>query len=77
MAGTGKSTIANTIASKLSDMGRLGASFCFSRNDRNDRNTETLFSTIARGMAHLDKCFKMKLFDAIDDPGLRSSGMHK
>src|SRR5271156_3997347 len=74
LAGTGKSSIANTIALRLAAMKRLGASFCFSRDDRIDRNAENMFSTIARGMAGLDTCFKVKLAEALDDLGLRSSG---
>ena len=50
-AGTGKSTIANTIAQRLFAMKRLGASFCFSHDDRINRNAVNMFSTIARGMA--------------------------
>jgi len=74
MSGTGKSTIANTIASRLSTMRRLGGSFCFSRDDQVSRNAGNMFSTIAQGMADLDPCFKVKLAEAIEDRGLRSSG---
>ena len=74
MAGTGKSSIANTIAVRLSAMKRLGASFCFSRDDRLNRNAENMFSTIARGMADMDPCFKVKLGEALYEQGLRSSG---
>ena len=73
-AGTGKSTIANTIAQTLLGMKRLGGSFCFSRDDRINRNAENMFSTIARGMADLDPCFKVKLAEALDDLGVSSSG---
>jgi hypothetical protein len=75
MAGTGKSTIANTIAWRLFTMKRLGGSFCFSRNDRINRNASNMFSTIARGMADLDPSFKVKLAEALDDLGLRTSGL--
>ena len=74
MAGTGKSSIANTIAMRLSAMERLGASFCFSRDDRLNRNAENMFSTIARGMADMDPCFKVKLGEALYAKVLRSSG---
>ena len=73
MAGTGKSTIAHTVASRLYELKRLGASFCFSRDDYNNRNAENMFSTIACGMADLDKCFKVKLAEGIKDRALRSS----
>ena len=72
MAGTGKSSIA--IAMRLSAMKRLGASFCFSRDDRLNQNAENMFSTIARGMADMDPCFKVKLGEALHEKGLRSSG---
>ncbi len=39
-AGTGKSTVAQTFAERCAEVGRLGASFFFSRpNDRNDPDT--------------------------------------
>ena len=72
--GEHKSTIANTIAQRLFAMKRLGASFCFSRDDRINRNAANMFSTIARGMADLDPCFKVKLAEALDDRGLCTSG---
>ena len=74
MAGTGKSSIANTIAVRLSAMKRLGASFCFSCDDRLNRNAENMFSTIARGMADMDPCFKVKLGEALYEQGLRLTG---
>ncbi len=73
MAGTGKSTIANTVASRLYKIKRLGASFCFSRDDQSNRRAENMFSTIAQGMADLDKCFRIKLAEGVEDHGLRSS----
>ena len=73
-AGTGKSAIANTVAQRLFAIKRLGASFCFSRDDRINRNAANMFSTIARGMADLDPCFKVKLAEALDDLGLSTSG---
>ena len=75
MSGTGKSTIANTIASLLSTTGRLGGSFCFSCDDQVNRNAGNMFSTIARGMADLDPCFKVKLAETIEKMVVRSSGM--
>jgi pantothenate kinase-related protein Tda10 len=75
LAGTGKSTIANTVATQLHAMGRLGASFCFSRNDQTERNEANMFSTIARSIAYLDQCFMVKLAQAIKDPSLCSSGL--
>ena len=75
MAGTGKSTIANTISVRLSEIGRLGGSFCFSKDDKINRNAQNMFSTLARSLASLDRSFKVKLFEAVDDPALCSSGI--
>ena len=75
MAGTGKSTIANTISVRLSQSGRLGGSFCFSQDDKINRNAQNMFSTLARSLASLDRSFKAKLFEAVEDPALCSSGI--
>jgi adenylylsulfate kinase-like enzyme len=75
MAGTGKSTIANTIASRYNQLKRLGGSFCFKRGDE-ERSPLKMFSTIARGMADLDDAYRIKLYEAIKlDTRLRTSGM--
>jgi len=47
MAGTGKSTIARTVARKLDDKGRLGASFFFSKGHGDLDYAAKLFTTIA------------------------------
>jgi energy-coupling factor transporter ATP-binding protein EcfA2 len=75
MAGTGKSTIANTIASWYYQLKRLGGSFCFKRGD-NERKAENMFSTIARGMADLEEAYRLKLYEVIkSDTLLRTSGV--
>lgn len=52
VAGTGKSTIARTIAKRMQDRHRLGASFFF-RNDQDSQRTAALFvPTIAYQLAH-------------------------
>jgi ABC-type phosphate/phosphonate transport system ATPase subunit len=74
MAGTGKSTILNTIASYCNLRKELGGSFCFKRND-DERTAKYMFSTIARGIAGINKDYKLKLYEAIEtDVGLRTSG---
>jgi predicted ATPase len=74
MAGTGKSTILNTIGSYYNRRKELGGSFCFKRND-DERTAKYMFSTIARGIADLNKDYKLKLCEAIEnDIGLRTSG---
>jgi WD40 repeat protein len=47
MAGTGKSTIARTVARKYQDEGRLGASFFFERNGGDLSNASKFFTSIA------------------------------
>ncbi|KAG8929355.1 hypothetical protein FRC02_005701 [Tulasnella sp. 418] len=51
MAGTGKSTIARTVAKGLDDRGLLGASFFFSRDEEDRQCTVRLFPTIAYQLA--------------------------
>lgn len=47
MAGTGKSTIARTIAHHFHEKGRLGASFFFSRSEKGLSNASALCTTLA------------------------------
>lgn len=51
MVGTGKSTIASTIARTCNDERRLGANFFFSKGDQNLRNAG-LFFTITFQLAN-------------------------
>jgi hypothetical protein len=51
MAGTGKSTIARTIARELHDSGHLGASFFFSRGGGDTGHAGLFVTTIARQLA--------------------------
>ena len=74
MAGTGKSTIANTIAFWYYQLQRLGGSFCFKRGD-NELRAQNMFSTIACGIADLEEAYKLKLYETIkSDRLLRTSG---
>jgi hypothetical protein len=52
-AGTGKSTIARTVAQKLDDDSLLGASFFFNRGRAGRSHAKLLFPTIARQLADL------------------------
>lgn len=47
MAGTGKSTIARTVAKSFSDKGQLGASFFFKKGEDDRGNAARFFTTIA------------------------------
>jgi len=51
LAGTGKSTIAKTVAERLVADGRLGASFFCSREFEDRRNLELIFPTLAIQLA--------------------------
>ncbi|KAK6538883.1 hypothetical protein TWF694_010441 [Orbilia ellipsospora] len=51
MAGIGKSTIARTIASHLSDSGQLGASFFFKKSQTRRSTASNLFPTLAYSLA--------------------------
>ncbi len=63
LAGTGKSTVARTIAHKLDKEGRLGATFFFSRGGGDHGHAAKFFISIAHCLA-----------DSIPD---LSSGQHK
>jgi hypothetical protein len=52
-AGTGKSTIARTVAQQLDEEGLLGASFFFKRGWADRSHAKLLFPTIARQLADL------------------------
>lgn len=47
MAGTGKSTIARTVARSFADKGQLGASFFFKKGEGDRGNADRFFTTIA------------------------------
>ncbi|RVD85468.1 uncharacterized protein DFL_003789 [Arthrobotrys flagrans] len=66
MAGTGKSTIAMTVARELSASGRLGGSFFFSRNDSDLSSANKLFTTLARQLALVVPGFSGGLSEDID-----------
>ncbi|KAG2143061.1 hypothetical protein DEU56DRAFT_793290 [Suillus clintonianus] len=65
--GSGKSTIAHTIAHQFDAILRLGSSYCFSRADRDKRNATNLFSTIARDLADHDPQYMKALWGAVKD----------
>ncbi|EFR03715.1 vegetative incompatibility protein HET-E-1 [Nannizzia gypsea CBS 118893] len=46
MAGTGKSTISQTVANRLDERNLLGASFFFKRNEEDRENAKRLFPTL-------------------------------
>ena len=68
LAGTGKSTIAQTIAERIFADGRLGASFFCSRDFKDRRNLYYIFPTLAFQLAH-----KYSKFRSILIPLLQSN----
>ena len=68
LAGTGKSTIAQTIAEGVFADGRLGASFFCSRDFKDRRNLRYIFPTLAFQLAH-----KYSQFRSILVPLLQSN----
>ena len=76
MAGTGKSTIARTVAQSFADQGQLGASFFFKTGGGDRGNASRFFTTIAIDlMAHLPGLI-LSIRKAIDaDPGISEKAL--
>ncbi|GAB1526505.1 hypothetical protein RhiTH_009672 [Rhizoctonia solani] len=66
MAGTGKTTIAYTIASKLETQGRLGASFFCTIASEECKAATGIIPTIACQLSYQSTPFKAKLGEAIE-----------
>ena len=65
MAGTGKSTIARTVARQYHERDRLGASFFFSRDQQDRRHTGKLFTSIATQLAKQNALLKEYIYEAV------------
>ena len=63
MAGTGKSTIARTIAKKYYEVGRLGASFFFTRGGL--ASSRALFPSLARQLADKEPELRRYICEAV------------
>ena len=61
LAGTGKSTIAQTFAETSFADGKLGASFFCSRDSEDRSNLQAIFPTLAFQLAHQDPLFRKEL----------------
>ena len=71
MAGTGKSTISQTLCEILDGKNMLGASFFCSRGSENARNARLIVPTIAHSLASTSPCIKSEVVKAIEnDPKL-------
>jgi len=66
LAGTGKSTIAQTIAERVFADGRLGASFFCSRDFKDRRNLRYIFPTLAFQLAHKYSEFRSLLVPLLE-----------
>lgn len=69
MAGTGKSTIARTVAREFHELGQLGASFFFSWAQEDRAGAEMFFSSLARGLALTISGFDKCLYESIHNYG--------
>jgi hypothetical protein len=65
MAGTGKSTIARTIASEYYNQKRLGANFFFSRDTEDRSHSRMFFTTVAVQLARISSVLKEYICKAI------------
>ncbi|KAB5590796.1 Vegetative incompatibility protein HET-E-1 [Ceratobasidium theobromae] len=73
MAGTGKTTIACTLASQLESRGQLAASFFCTRTSPECRDADRIVPTIAYELARRSTAFKSTLCQALDkDPDIGS-----
>jgi hypothetical protein len=66
MAGTGKSTIARTIAQLFAKNGQLGASFFFKKGEGDRGNASRFFTTIATHLATYEEGMLAGIADALD-----------
>ncbi|KAJ5895331.1 hypothetical protein N7495_007022 [Penicillium taxi] len=65
MAGTGKSTIARTVAMSLQDKGQLGATFFFKKDDAQRGNAKRFISTIAKQLMRYNHQLASGILNAI------------
>ena len=76
MAGTGKSTIARTMADHFSSENRLIANFFFSKGRGDRGHARYFFSTIAVQMARASPLIRTYICEAIDEqPGIAQQAM--
>ncbi|RPA79540.1 hypothetical protein BJ508DRAFT_415891 [Ascobolus immersus RN42] len=76
MAGTGKSTIALTLAEKFDREGKLSASFFFRRNGGDQGNAKKFITTISKQLTSWSRHFKNLVGDALTkDPNMVQRGL--
>jgi hypothetical protein len=76
MAGTGKSTIALTIAREYDEQGRLGASFFFSRGGGDLGSSSKVFTTLAAQLANKLPDLKSHISKAVADVDIGNLGLY-
>jgi hypothetical protein len=64
MAGTGKSTVARTVAREYHTQNKLGASFFFSRGEKDLSNVGKFFTTIAVQLAQKSPALRSRICEA-------------
>ncbi|PPQ90302.1 hypothetical protein CVT25_013271 [Psilocybe cyanescens] len=64
-AGTGKSSIAHTIAKRFKELRRLGSCYCFDRNEMAQERHKKIFTTISRDIAEHNKEIRTELAAAV------------
>ncbi|PYI20500.1 YVTN repeat-like/Quino protein amine dehydrogenase, partial [Aspergillus violaceofuscus CBS 115571] len=67
MAGTGKSTIARTVARSFQNQGLLGANFFFKRGEADRGNAKRFVSTLARQLIIKHRQLRFDVFNAIEN----------
>jgi hypothetical protein len=76
LAGTGKTTVARTIATRAHKQGRLAATFFFSRNVAASRSPSSILPTIAYQLAHYQRLFRTVVCTAVGaDEDVRDRGI--
>jgi len=76
LAGTGKSTIAQTFANTCFIDGKLGASFFCSRDFEDRRNLQVIFPTLAFQLAHRYLPFRKELLQVLGaNPGVAQESL--
>ena len=77
LAGTGKSTIAQTIAERMFADGRLGASFFCSRDFEDRSNLQLIFPTLAVQLARKYPAFRSAFIQLVQsDPGIAHESLY-
>ncbi|KDQ06464.1 hypothetical protein BOTBODRAFT_96524, partial [Botryobasidium botryosum FD-172 SS1] len=73
-AGTGKSSVANSLAAQYHGLGSLGSAFCFDRAVAGRNAPDGLFRSVARGLAARDPVIREAIVTALkQDPDLPSA----